>query len=343
MSSTTQRSAEKAATLAIVVPCYNEEEVLPETCTRMVALLEELVAAGRVSAASRIYFIDDGSRDATWQLIRSFTSENLPVVGIKLSRNRGHQNALLAGLFTAEGDIVVSIDADLQDDLAAIGEMIDRYREGCDVVYGVRKARDSDTFFKRFTAETFYKLLSMLGAQTIYNHADYRLLSRRAIEALKDYREVNLFLRGIIPLIGFESAVVYYARDPRFAGESKYPLRRMIGLALDAVTSFSVVPLRLITLIGFVVFLFTAGMSGFIVWIRFFTDIAVPGWASTLLPIYFLGGIQILCLGVIGEYLGKLYAESKARPRYLIERVERPGAVTIAKRDIISDSGRAVG
>lgn len=343
MSSTTQHSAEEAATLAIVVPCYNEEEVLPETCTRMVALLEELVSAGRISAASRIYFVDDGSRDATWQLISSFASKNLPVVGIKLSRNRGHQNALLAGLFTAEGDIIVSIDADLQDDLAAIGEMIERYREGCDVVYGVREARDSDTFFKRFTAETFYKLLSMLGAQTIYNHADYRLLSRRAIEALKDYREVNLFLRGMIPLIGFESAVVYYARDPRFAGESKYPLRRMIGLALDAVTSFSVVPLRLITLIGFVVFLFTAGMSGFILWIRFFTDIAVPGWASTLLPIYFLGGIQILCLGVIGEYLGKLYAESKARPRYLIERIERPDAVTIAERETISDTERAVG
>ena len=343
MSSTTQRSAEEAATLAIVVPCYNEEEVLPETCTRMVALLDELVSEGRISEASRIYFVDDGSRDATWQIISSFASKNLPVVGIKLSRNRGHQNALLAGLFTAEGDMIVSIDADLQDDLAAISEMIERYREGCDVVYGVREARDSDTFFKRFTAETFYKLLSMLGAQTIYNHADYRLLSRRAIEALKDYREVNLFLRGMIPLIGFESAVVYYARDPRFAGESKYPLRRMIGLALDAVTSFSVVPLRLITLIGFAVFLFTAGMSGFILWIRFFTDIAVPGWASTLLPIYFLGGVQILCLGVIGEYLGKLYAESKARPRYLIERIERPDAVTIAERDIVSDTERAVG
>ena len=343
MSTTTQRPTEEAATLAIVVPCYNEEEVLPETCTRMVALLKELAAAGRISTASRIYFVDDGSKDKTWQIISAFAAENLPVVGIKLSRNRGHQNALLAGLFTAEGDVIVSIDADLQDDLAAIGEMIERHREGCDVVYGVRRRRDSDTFFKRFTAEAFYKLLSMLGAQTIYNHADYRLLSRRAIEALKEYREVNLFLRGMIPLIGFESAVVYYARDPRFAGESKYPLRRMIGLALDAVTSFSVVPLRLITFIGFVVFLFTAGMSGFILWIRFFTDIAVPGWASTLLPIYFLGGVQILCLGVIGEYLGKLYAESKARPRYLIEHIERPKAVSLAERDLGADGERAVG
>lgn len=309
--------------LALVVPCYNEEEVLDETCRRMTALLERLRNAGKISAQSRIYFVDDGSKDSTWPLIESFVTSGLPVVGVKLSRNRGHQNALLAGLFTAEGDAVVSIDADLQDDINAIEEMLDRYLAGADVVYGVRKRRSTDTFFKRFTAESFYRLISLLGAQTVFNHADYRLLSRRAIEALKEFREVNLFLRGIVPLIGYESAVVYYDRDARFAGESKYPLKKMIALALDAVTSFSVVPLRLITLIGFLVFLFTAGMSAFILWIRIFTDIAVPGWASTLLPIYFLGGVQILCLGVIGEYLGKIYAESKARPRYLVEEVRR--------------------
>lgn len=312
--------------LAVITPCYNEQEVLPETCRRMVGLLERLVVAGKIDSSSRIYFVDDGSHDQTWKIIESFVEDNLPVTGIKLSRNRGHQNALLAGLFTAEGDAVISIDADLQDDINAIEEMVDRYLEGCDVVYGVRKRRKTDTMFKRFTAESFYRLIALLGAQTVFNHADYRLMSRRAIEALKEFREVNLFLRGIVPLIGYESAIVYYDRDVRYAGESKYPLRKMIGLALDAVTSFSIVPLRLITLIGFLVFLFATGMSGFIFWIRFFTDIAVPGWASTLLPIYFLGGIQILCLGVMGEYLGKIYGESKARPRYLIEKVKRPRA-----------------
>ena len=309
--------------LALIVPCYNEQEVLPETCRRMVALLNRLSDAGKISTESRIYFVDDGSKDDTWSIIESCVRDGLPVVGIKLSRNRGHQNALIAGLFTAEGDALVSIDADLQDDVNAIETMVDRYLEGSDVVYGVRKRRESDTFFKRFTAESFYRLIALLGAQTIYNHADYRLLSRRAIDALKEYREVNLFLRGIIPLIGFESTIVEYDRDARFAGESKYPLKKMIALALDAVTSFSVIPLRLITFIGFLVFLFATGMSVFILWIRLFTDIAVPGWTSTLLPIYFLGGIQILCLGIMGEYLGKIYAESKARPRYIIEQVRR--------------------
>lgn len=307
--------------LAIVSPCYNEEDVLPETCRRLVALLARLSQARKVSPGSRIYFVDDGSRDRTWDVIQTFVASGLPVVGVKLSRNRGHQNALLAGLFSAQGDAVVSIDADLQDDVNAIEKMLDRYREGCDVVYGVRKRRKTDTFFKRFTAETFYRLLAMMGAQTVFNHADYRLLSRRAIEALKDFREVNLFLRGIVPLIGYRSSVVEYDRDARFAGESKYPLGRMIALALDAVTSFSVVPLRFISFLGFLVFLFTAAMSGYVLWIRLFTDIAVPGWASTLLPVYFLGGVQILCLGVIGEYLGKIYSESKSRPRYFIEEI----------------------
>lgn len=322
--------------LAVVMPCYNEEEVLPETCSRMVALLDRLHAAGKISSESRLYFVDDGSRDRTWEIIDGFVKQELPVIGIKLSRNRGHQNALLAGLFSADGDVIVSIDSDLQDDINAIEEMLDRYLEGCEVVYGVRKRRAKDTFFKRFTAEGFYRLIAMLGAQTVFNHADYRLLSRRVIEALKEYREVNLFLRGIIPLIGYKSAIVYYDRDARFAGESKYPLRKMIGLALDAVTSFSVVPLRFISLLGFLVFLFTAVMSGYVLWIRLFTEIAVPGWASTLLPVYFLGGVQILCLGVIGEYLGKLYSESKARPRFLIEAIAKPECVARSARTAAS-------
>lgn len=309
--------------MAVVVPCYNEEEVLRETCGQMTALLNRLVEAGKISRDSRIFFVDDGSRDRTWELVQSFVQQGQPVVGIKLSRNLGHQNALLAGLLLAEGDVVVSIDADLQDDINAIEKMLDHYREGCDVVYGVRKRRDTDTFFKRFTAEAFYRLIAFLGARTVPNHADYRLLSRRAIDALKEFREVNLYLRGIVPLIGYRSAVVHYDRRARFAGESKYPLRRMIGLALDAVTSFSVVPLRIITLTGLLVFLFTVVMSVYVLWIRFFTDMAVPGWTSTVLPVYFLGGVQIMCLGVIGEYLGKLYAESKARPRFLVEDIVR--------------------
>jgi len=287
----------------------------------MTALLERLVTTGKISRKSRIYFVDDGSGDHTWKLVQSLVHQGEPVVGIKLSRNRGHQNALLAGLFTAAGDVVVSIDADLQDDIEAIEEMLDRYRDGCDVVYGVRKRRETDTFFKRFTAEMFYRGITFLGAQTVPNHADYRLLSRRAVDALKEFREVNLYLRGIVPLIGYKSAIVHYDRRARFAGDSKYPLRKMIALALNAVTSFSVVPLRIITLMGILVFLFTVAMSGYVLWIRFLTDTAVPGWASTVLPVYFLGGVQIICLGVIGEYLGKLYAESKARPRFVIEEI----------------------
>jgi polyisoprenyl-phosphate glycosyltransferase len=316
--------------LAVVMPCYNEEAVLPETCRRMMALLDRLATAGKISRDSRLYFVDDGSRDRTWEIVQNFVREGLPVVGIKLSCNRGHQNALLAGLFTAEGDAVVSIDSDLQDDVNAIETMLDRFHEGHEVVYGVRKRRTSDTFFKRFTAEGFYRLIAMLGAKTVFNHADYRLLSRRAIQSLQEFREINLFLRGIVPLLGYRSSIVEYDRDARFAGESKYPLRKMIALALEAVTSFSVVPLRMITFIGFLVFAFSAIMSGYVLWTRFFTNIAVPGWASTLLPVYFLGGVQILCLGIIGEYLGKLYAESKARPRFLIEHVAQAPRATVA-------------
>ena len=306
--------------LGIVVPCYNEEEVLHETAKRLQVLVSRLIVAGKISADSKIFFVDDGSRDRTWSLIEELSRQSSAVAGIKLSRNRGHQNALIAGLFTADGDVLVSIDADLQDDIDVIEQMVDEHRRGMDIVYGVRKKRDSDTFFKRFTAETFYRLIRQLGAESIHNHADYRLMSRRAIEGLRRFDEVNLFLRGIVPLIGYPSSIVYYDRRERFAGESKYPLKRMIGLALDAVTSFSVVPLRIITLTGFIVFAGTMLMSAWILWIKIFTDQAVPGWASTVLPLYFIGGIQILCIGVLGEYLGKVYSEVKARPRFIVEK-----------------------
>lgn len=307
--------------LSVVVPCYNEEEVLPETVTRLAQVLEGLRAAGKISEASRVYFVDDGSRDKTWRLIEDFVAAGKPVVGVKLSRNRGHQNALLAGLFSAEGDAIVSVDADLQDDLGAIEKMLDAHMQGADVVYGVRRRRDTDTFFKRFTAESFYKVIAFMGAQTVFNHADYRLMSRRAVEALKEYREVNLFLRGIVPLIGYTSAVVEYDRAARFAGESKYPLKKMLALSAEAITSFSVYPLRLISLMGFCV---SAGSVAVTLWALFVAitnDRAVPGWASTVLPIYFLGGVQLLALGVIGEYVGKIYMETKGRPRFVVERI----------------------
>lgn len=306
--------------VGVVVPCLDEEAVLPEAIKRLGELLDGLVVAGKLAASSRVYFVDDGSRDSTWELIEQAARRDPRIAGIKLSRNRGHQNALLAGLFTAEGDVLVSIDADLQDDLSAIPRMIDEYGRGCDVVYGVRADRSSDGRFKRVSAETFYRLMRWLGAESVTNHADFRLMSRRAVEALKLFREVNLFLRGIVPLVGFRSAIVRYDRLERFAGSSKYSLARMLAMALDAVTSFSVFPLRLITLLGFVVFSLSTAMAFWTLWARLFTNQAVPGWTSTTLPIYLLGGLQILCLGVIGEYLGKLYQEAKSRPRYIIEK-----------------------
>lgn len=307
--------------LALVVPCFNEEETLHETAERLLALLAALTRQGLVAPNSAVYFVDDGSRDRSWALIEELAQQHERVSGIKLSRNRGHQNALLAGLFTANGDVLVTLDADLQDDIDVIPDMLAEHKRGMDVVYGVRRDRSTDSRFKRYTAQGFYRLMSALGAESVYNHADYRLMSRRAVEALKQFREVNLFLRGLVPLVGFPSAIVQYTRGERLAGRSKYPLRRMVGLALDAVTSFSVVPLRLITLLGFLVFLLSAAMVFWSLWVRLFTTRAVPGWTSTILPIYLLGGVQILCIGIIGEYLGKLYQEAKARPRYIIEKV----------------------
>ncbi|MCB1877283.1 MAG: glycosyltransferase family 2 protein [Chromatiales bacterium] len=307
-------------TLDIVVPCYNEEEVLGETVRRLTAVCRDLVDKGKIASESRIYLVDDGSRDRTWELIEGFCQSDLPVRGIKLARNYGHQRAVFAGLMTAQGDAVISIDADLQDDLDAIEKMVDAHVEGYDVVYGVRDDRSSDTFFKRFSAESYYRLLNAMGVETVFNHADYRLMSRAALSNLGQFQETNLFLRGMVPLVGLPSTTVSYARSERFAGESKYPLGKMIALALEGVSSFSAVPLRLIFLVGIALFVLSTGLGIWGLYVAF-SGASVPGWASTVVPIYFLGSILLLSIGVIGEYLGKIYIEVKRRPRYLVEKV----------------------
>jgi glycosyltransferase involved in cell wall biosynthesis len=284
-------------------------------------LLQQLIIKGTITPSSRVYYIDDGSRDGTWELIESLGNTHDFIHGIKLSRNRGHQNALLAGLLTAEGEVIISVDADLQDDLSAIKQMIELYATGNDIVYGVRASRDTDTPFKRLTATVYYRLLSLMGVEVIYNHADYRLMSRQAIEALREFSEVNLFLRGIIPQLGFSYALVYYDRAERFAGESKYPLKKMLSFAWQGITSCSDIPLRSITHLGLLVSLISFLITIWAIAVRLFTDDAIPGWASTVLPIYFLGGIQLLCIGIIGEYLAKIYLETKRRPRYNIEKI----------------------
>lgn len=325
--------------LSIVVPCYNEEAVLPETIARLEALKRELVAGNGISADSEIILVDDGSRDRTWELIEQASDEDPSVRGVKLSRNRGHQAALIAGLYAAEGDAVVSVDADLQDDLDAIREMVSACRKGADVVYGVRKRRDTDTFFKRFTAESYYKLLDVLGVEIVFNHADYRLMSRRALEALKQYGESNLFLRGIIPQLGFPSAIVYYDRAERFAGESKYPLKKMLAFAWQGVTSFSAAPLRAITGLGVLVSVGSFFVALWALWVRLVSESAVPGWASTVVPMFFLSGIQLLCIGVIGEYLAKIYLEVKHRPAYFVEKTSGGGhGVQAGDRDLFAQS-----
>jgi glycosyltransferase involved in cell wall biosynthesis len=317
--SPTSLPAIRGPRLSVVVPCYNEEEVLPETLTRLRALLDRLVASGKLDSDSEILFVDDGSRDSTWALVRAAHAQDPRVRGVKLSANRGHQIALLAGLFGAKGDAIVSIDADLQDDVGTIERMVDAYIAGKDVVYGVRGSRNTDTTFKRGSAELYYRILASLGVKIVHNHADFRLLSRRALDALKQYSEVNLFIRGIVPLIGYPSETVYYERTARFAGESKYPLRKMLALAADGVTSFTAFPLRLISLLGIAVSLLSGAMIVWVLWIKFFSGRAVPGWASSVIPIYLLGGIQLLSIGVLGEYVAKLYFEAKRRPRYFIE------------------------
>jgi len=305
--------------LSIVVPCFNEEAVLAETLKRLTSLLQQLIIAGKISDDSELVFVDDGSRDNTWPIIEQASHISGLVRGLKLSRNQGHQQAVFAGLMNAKGDATISVDADLQDDLNAIPEMLKAHAAGAQVVYGVRKKRTTDSFFKRFTAEAYYHLLARLGVEIVFNHADYRLLGRRAIEALREYREVNLFLRGVIPQLGFSTATVYYDRAERFAGESKYPLGKMLALAWQGITSFSTTPLKLITALGATISLISVGVSLWALWVRLFSDASVPGWASTVVPIYLLGGLQLLCIGVIGEYLAKTYIETKRRPLFHIE------------------------
>ena len=313
-------SRDSAPTISLVIPCYNEEAVLRETASRLANKLSALIGSGRIGEGSAVFFVDDGSRDETWKLIEQLAQEEELFHGIKLSANRGHQNALLAGLLTVEGDVVISMDADLQDDIDAIDSMLEKHQAGFDIVYGVRSSRDTDSAFKRTSAELYYRMLRAMGVDLVFNHADFRLMSRVALDALKGYREVNLFLRGIIPTLGFKCATVEYARAERFAGETKYPLRKMLSFAWNGITSFSNVPLRLITALG----LTTSFLSVFLlIWvfaIRLFTDDAVPGWASITIPLIFLGGVQLLSLGVIGEYVSKIYSETKARPRFIIEK-----------------------
>lgn len=308
------------ARLSIVVPCYNEEAVLEETVRELTEVMNRLIHDGKVSPQSIILFVDDGSVDKTWAIIEQKTLDNPYVQGLKLSRNFGHQSALIAGLETTGefSDCVISIDADLQDDVAAIDEFIDKYHEGCDIVYGVRDKRDTDTFFKKNTALAFYGLMRKMGVNLVPNHADYRLMSRRALHELMKYQEENIFLRGIVPLLGFKSAKVYYNRKERFAGESKYPLKKMLGFAIDGITSFSVVPIKLVTSLGFVFVLIGGfiGMYALAVWLLNHT---ISGWTSLILSIWVIGGMQLIAIGVIGEYIGKIFKETKNRPRYTIE------------------------
>ncbi len=306
----------------IVVPCYNEEEVLNETCTRLLGLMESMRRTNLVSVQSRIVFVDDGSRDATWQIITELEQDYPEVCGIKLAHNVGHQNALFGGLMTVRNDCdcAISIDADLQDDINVIPEMIKKYRdEGCEVVYGVRNKRDTDTFFKRETALGFYRMMKLMGVDMVYNHADFRLMSRAALHALSQFEERNLFLRGMVPLIGFKSDKVYYDRGERFAGESKYPLKKMISFAFDGITSFSINPIRLISAIGVIACVISVIMAIYAIAQKILGHVNV-GWTSVICSIWFLGGLQMLGIGLIGEYIGKMYKEVKRRPRFIVER-----------------------
>ena len=313
-----------APILYIVIPCYNEEQVLPVTAPMFLKKITDLSSAGKISENSRVLFVDDGSKDSTWEIISNLAKADTHYLGIRQSRNRGHQNAVLAGLMEAKDrcDITISIDCDGQDDLDAMDAMVEEYLNGCDIVYGVRSKRTTDTFFKRFTAESYYKLLKSMGVDAVYNHADYRLVSAKALAAFAEFKEVNLFLRGMFPLVGFKSTCVYYERHERLAGKSHYPLRKMLHLAFEGITSLSVKPLHIITGLGIGI----AGLSFLgVLWslIVALTGNSVPGWASTMCIVCFIGGIQLVCLGVIGEYVGKIYMEVKARPRYIIsERTE---------------------
>lgn len=311
---------ERGGVLYLVIPCYNEEEVLPETSKRLTAKLGAMIEMGLISQDSKIVFVNDGSKDHTWQLIRQYHEENPMIQGINLSRNKGHQSALLAGLMTVKEycDMAISMDADLQDDVDAIDQFVEKYYEGCEVVYGVRSERKTDSFFKRASAQSFYKLMLHMGVEIVYNHADYRLMSRRALDEMEGFKEVNLFLRGIVPLIGFQSGVVTYERHERFAGESKYPLKKMLNFAFDGITSFSVKPIRMVTTLGIIIFAISILMLIYflITWCIGWT---VPGWTSIVVSVWAIGGLQLLAIGIIGEYIGKIYMETKARPKFIVQ------------------------
>lgn len=308
-------------TLYLAVPCYNEEEILEDTTNKLICKMQSLIDSGKISHDSRIMYIDDGSKDNTWKIIESLHNEHELVIGLKMSRNRGHQNALYGGLMVAKkyADAVISIDADLQDDINAFDEMLEKYENGCDIVYGVRSKRKTDTFFKRFTAEGFYKILRLLGAEVVFNHADYRLMSKRALDEFENFGEVNLFLRGMVPMIGFKTDTVEYERLERLAGESKYPLKKMLALAWQGVTSLSIKPIRFITVLGALVFIVSILMLIYSL-ISHFTGQTTLGWTSLIVSIWALGGLQLLAIGIIGEYIGKIYLETKHRPRFIVEK-----------------------
>jgi len=304
--------------LTLVVPCYNEENGLLTTATTLLDVLSTLQASGQVNDDSRLCMVDDGSADNTWEVIQSLAGSDERCCGLRLSRNFGHQNALLAGLLSCPGDALISMDADLQDDPTIIGQMLDAHRDGAEIVFAARDDRTVDSFWKKAPAKLYYKLMAMMGATIIEDHADYRLMGRRSIESLREHREVNLCLRALVPQLGYSQAVVKYKRQPRVAGETKYTLGKLVALALNGITASSVVPLRLIALVGFIVFLGSVVIATWALWIRLFTDSAVPGWASSVVPMYLLGGIQLLSIAVVGEYVAKLYMEAKSRPKFLL-------------------------
>lgn len=307
--------------LFLVIPCYNEEEVLRETASRLEEKMRALILSEKISTNSIICFVDDGSKDKTWEIIEELHGANPLFRGIKLSRNRGHQNALLAGLLTVkdECDAAISLDADLQDDINAIDKMVEKWEGGCEIVYGVREKRATDTMFKKTTAQGFYRLLQGIGVEVVYNHADYRLMTKRALDALEGFREVNLFLRGILPMLGFKTDVVTYARGERFAGVSKYPLGKMLGFAFEGITSLSVKPIRMITFLGFAIFTISIILLIYFL-VRHFTGGTIQGWTSLAVSVWAIGGLQLLAIGIIGEYIGKIYLETKARPRFIVEK-----------------------
>ena len=306
--------------LYIVVPCYNEEEVLTETARRLKEKMDNLIETGKIAEASRVIFVNDGSKDNTWEIISALHDRDALFGGINLSRNRGHQNALMAGLMTVKkyADMAISMDADLQDDINAVDDMVDRYLDGCDIVYGVRSKRVGDTFFKRVTAEGYYRLMQLMGVETVFNHADYRLMSKRALDGLAQFKEANLYLRGIVLMIGYKSDYVFYERSERYAGESKYSLMKMVSFALEGITSLSIRPIRIISYLGIAIFLVSIIMLIYTL-VRYYTGNTIAGWSSLVISVWTLGGLLMLSIGVVGEYIGKIYLETKERPRYIVE------------------------